>query len=367
MPEPRFLARRHLASLLAALRQHGYRTVGPQVVDGAILYRPLDDVAALPHGIRDEQQPGRYELTPRDDARCFAWANGPQGLKPLTFAAEEPLWQAQRDVSGAIAFSAAEVAAPPTAVVGVRSCDLAALKLHDAHFLDGVTRDAPYAARRAALFIVAVNCSHPAATCFCASSGDGPSCHDGYDLLLDELDEGFVVQSGSRGGEALLAQLPLQPLVASHRAAVEAQQRAAANQSRQLPSRNLRAALFSALDHPHWQDIAERCLACGNCTAVCPTCFCHSEHDDAALSGEVSHHLRRWDSCFTAGHSYIHGLVIRAETGDRYRQWLTHKLGSWHEQYGRSGCVGCGRCIAWCPVGIDLTAEVIALCGEGAP
>jgi ferredoxin len=147
---------------------------------------------------------------------------------------------------------------------------------------------------------------------------------------------------------------------------LQQQRYAAEAQQRTLPGRDLQAPLFARLSHPQWQAIGERCLACGNCTAVCPTCFCHSEQEHPALDGGGSEHVREWDSCFTPGHSYIHGVVIRAETSQRYRQWLTHKLGSWHEQYGRSGCVGCGRCITWCPVGIDITEEVTTICGGDA-
>jgi len=115
------------------------------------------------------------------------------------------------------------------------------------------------------------------------------------------------------------------------------------------------------LDNDAWHDIAARCLSCGNCTLVCPTCFCHSENDVAELDGKTSSHYRDWDSCFSQGHSYIHGITIRSETSQRYRQWLTHKFASWHDQYGRSGCVGCGRCITWCPVGIDVTESITQL------
>ncbi len=365
--QPRFLPRAQFTTLVATLHRRDYFIVAPQLIDDAILYRPLEDVANLPQGVGVEQQPGSYRIHHRDDERFFAWSNGPQALKPLTFAPEEILWLARRDGKGALVFDAPARKPKPTAVIGVRSCDIAALRLQEAHFLGGVTCDESFAAQHDSLLIIAVNCSHPSATCFCASTGDGPSCSSGYDLLLDELDEGFVVQSGSEAGAVILTELPLQPLTSSQTEAVEQQHRTAAMQSRRLPSRNLRKALFAALEHPRWQSVAERCLACGNCTSVCPTCFCHSEHDEPELNGESSKHLRQWDSCFTAGHSYIHGAQIRTSIAERYRQWLTHKLGSWHDQYGRSGCVGCGRCIAWCPVGIDITEEATAICGEVAP
>jgi ferredoxin len=248
----------------------------------------------------------------------------------------------------------------------VRACDLAALALQDQHFLEGPYPDPGYRARRAGLLIVAVHCSHPAETCFCASTGDGPRATTGFDLALHELDDGFVVETGSARGEVLCAALPLGPVTGAQRIAAAAQlEAAAARQTRRLPSRNLRAALFANLEHPRWEDVAARCLACGNCTSVCPTCFCHAEFDVPQADGTAAARGRHWDSCFTRDHSYIHGLTIRPDRRTRYRQWLVHKLGSWHDQYGRSGCVGCGRCISWCPVGIDLTDEATAVCAGG--
>lgn len=363
--EKGFLARADFQCLLEALRQEGYRIVGPQVRDGAIVYDALARVEDLPAGVRDDQAPGRYRLDKGAGPRCFAWANGPQALKPLTFAPHEPLWKAERGRDSALAFTELRPAAAKLAVLGVRGCDLAALRLQDQHFLEKDFVDAHYAARREGLFLVAVHCTHPAATCFCASTGDGPRAEAGFDLALSELDEGFIVEAGSAAGEVVTARLPLSPVVEAQRGRAEHEVlEAARRQRRALSSRNLRDALFANLEHPRWDQVAQRCLSCGNCTSVCPTCFCYAARETPRLDGMESVHTREWDSCFTHDHSYIHGIVIRPDTRTRYRQWLTHKLGSWHAQYGRSGCVGCGRCIAWCPVGIDITEEAAAIGGE---
>lgn len=360
-----FLLRERLPQLLAALQAEGYECIGPQWRHDAIVYDSLNDSEQLPHGIRVNQYPGEYcGEVHAEEVRCFAWANGPQALKPFLFAPRDTVWRARRDADGRLTFESPSPDSPRRAVIGVRACDLAALRLQDQHFLHGTYPDPAYAARRENLLLVAVNCSHPAATCFCASTGDGPVAQADYDLVLDELEDGFKVQAGSRAGEAVLARLKLIPLTEGHAEVISRQQAQAREQARRVPGTQLRDALFANLEHERWDDVAGRCLACGNCTSVCPTCFCHSEQDVPSLDGNSSEHIREWDSCFTQGHSYIHGLTIRQQTRERYRQWLTHKFGSWHDQYGRSGCVGCGRCISWCPVGIDVTEELQVICGS---
>ncbi len=362
-----FLARSEIRTLLDLLLEAGYRCIGPQLRDGAIVYENLARVEDLPQGVRMNQGPGRCSAKEGHDARFFAWANGPQALKPLLFAPRETLWRAEHAGAGHFQLVGARGEAEPLAVIGVRACDLAALRLQDQHFLEQAYADPYYGDRRAKLFLVAVHCTHPSETCFCVSTGDGPSARHGFDLALHELDDGFLVQSASDKGEVIGQRLRFRPPTRAQRLRAERQIfHAAKCQQRRLPSRDLRDILFANLQHARWQEVGDRCLSCGNCTSVCPTCFCHSEAEQPSLDGSRSEHVRQWDSCFTQGHSYIHGITIRAETRMRYRQWLTHKLGSWHDQYGRSGCVGCGRCIVWCPVGIDITEEAGAICAEAA-
>jgi ferredoxin len=362
-----FLRRADLQRLIDALAASHRRVIGPVVREGALVFEPVERAAQLPTGWRDEQAPGRYRLSCTDTPRCFAWAVGAQALKPLSFAPREVLWRAERNERGELRFTEPALTPPSLAVIGVRACDLAALHLQDQHFAYGEYADSYYNRRRRALFIVAVDCAHPAATCFCASTGDGPAATSGFDLALTELDDGFIVAARSDAGRTLAEALPLVPVSETQQAQADAERAAAtAAQQRSLPGRDLNAALFAQLDHPRWKEVGERCLACGNCSSVCPTCFCHSEHDLTSTDASSAEHLRQWDSCFSAGHSYIHGWVVRGSTDLRYRQWMTHKLGSWHEQYGRSGCVGCGRCITWCPVGIDITEEAAAIVGTPA-
>lgn len=338
--------------------------IGPRVQDGAIVYGEVRQASELPQGWHDVQQPGSYRLMHDDSPRCFAWANGPQAIKPHLFAPHEPLWRASKTEQG-MRMEAVMPESRSLAFIGIRACDLSALGLQDRVFLGGPFVDPYYAARGEDILLIAMHCSHPAATCFCVSTGDGPRAGAGFDLALNELDDGFLVEAGSAAGRDLASLLPLIEASSAHLAAAQQQDaHAVQSQTRKLPGRHLQAALFANLEHPRWDHVAARCLSCGNCTMVCPSCFCHAEQDEPMLSGSASTHLRQWDSCFTEGHAYIHGFQVRPETKHRYRQWLTHKLGSWHEQFGRSGCVGCGRCITWCPVGIDITEEAQAIVGE---
>ena len=363
-----FLPVDRLQTLVVCLMQEGYQCLGPALENGAIVMRELDAPDGLPRGLQAEQAPGRYRLTTDPSNRYFAWANGPQAIKPQTFAPKESLWRVERNAEGMLQFDAVVPEAPKQAIIGVRACDLAALALQDAHFLRGGRVDAHYARRRERLFLVAVQCAVPAATCFCVSTGDGPTPTSGYDLALAELKDGFVVLAGSDRGRAVLAALNLGSATSQQIEAARQQGvAAAAAQTRRLPGRNLRGALMSRQEHPRWDAVAARCLACGNCTSVCPTCFCHAEVDAPALDGQVSQHERIWDSCFGEAHGHLHGFNVRPDIRSRYRQWLTHKLATWHDQFGRSGCVGCGRCIAWCPAGIDLTEEAAALTEGGLP
>lgn len=361
-----FMPRQHLQQLLNLLGASGYRCKGPQVRDGAIVMDDLASVDQLPQGVRDRQQPGEYWLEQQNDERLFAWANGPQALKPLLFKPREVLWYAEAAPDGTLRFREQTERAEPIALVGARACDLAALALLDAHFLRPPYPDPLYARRRDNLLVVAVDCGHPAATCFCASTGDGPLATGNFDIALNEIDEGFLVRSGSDKGRKLLTRMTLAPVSPHQKAQADDQFRAAvASQHRRLPGSDLRNPLMANLDHARWQAVADRCLACGNCTSVCPTCFCASNYQVPQLDGHSSEQVREWSSCFTLGHSYMHGHLVRPDTRSRYRQWLIHKLASWHDQYDRSGCVGCGRCISWCPVGIDLTVEAEAICGGG--
>lgn len=358
-----FLPRNEFPRLLSELVSAGYRCVGPHVRDGAIVYEPITGVEDLPQGIHDRQAPGQYGLEQTAEPRFFAWANGPQALRPLTFAGRDKLWTAERKADGSVEFAGESPQAEPVAVIGARACDLAALYIYDRHFMQGEHPDPWYTARRQKLFLIAVHCTHPSLNCFCASTGDGPRASYGYDLALSELDEGFLIEARSEKGERILAGLPVKKASAEQIETTDREiEDAGRRQVKGVPSRNLKDVLFARLDHPRWNEVAQRCLSCTNCTLVCPTCFCHSENDVPSLDGSRSEHYREWDSCFTQRHSYIHGITIRPDTRTRYRQWLTHKVGSWHDQFGRSGCVGCGRCITWCPVGIDITEELAAIC-----
>ncbi|HEX4145478.1 MAG TPA: 4Fe-4S dicluster domain-containing protein [Pirellulales bacterium] len=357
----RWLAKADFALLFRALADRGYEIVGPTVAQGAIVYDRVTSVDDLPQGWTEVQGPGSYRLTKRDDDALFGFVVGPHSWKQFLFPSSATVATAERTSDGWQMHSPTEPQ-PKYAFLGVRACEIAAMRVQDRVFLEGPYVDPIYAARRQQALIVAVNCTQAAPTCFCTSMNTGPRCQSGFDLALTELDGGFTIESGSDTGKELLECLTAQ--VASRQQlqdAVVARQKAVDDIKRRLDTDGIRDLLLSNLEHPRWNEVSERCLSCSNCTMVCPTCFCSSVKEVTDLQGDHVERQRQWDSCFSADFSYMNGGIVRNQIRSRYRQWLTHKLASWIDQFDTSGCVGCGRCITWCPVGIDLTEEVAAI------
>jgi sulfhydrogenase subunit beta (sulfur reductase) len=370
LPPPALIEASALARLFDALHERDYTVVGPTVRDGAIVVAELDSAAELPYGVGVDTEAGRYRLRERPDRAAFGHSAGPQSWKTVLHPPRARLWSADRSPDGTVA-----VREPAEhhryALLGVRPCDLAAIGVLDRVLTGGRHADPVYAGRRDGNLIIAVECTEPGATCFCSSMGCGPQAGSGFDLAMTELTDGgahrFLVRAGSPAGAEILAALPRRPADdASIAHASGAVADAATRMGRTMPAAGLPDLLAAARESPHWDDVASRCLTCGNCTMVCPTCFCTTTEDVTDLTGDHAERWRRWDSCFDLDFSYLHGGSVRTSGQARYRQWISHKLGTWHEQFGSSGCVGCGRCIAWCPAGIDITQEAAALAAEDA-
>lgn len=349
-------------ALIAALRATGRRVIGPVERDAAVVPAEITGAADLPRGRVDRQGPGRYRLEDGDPDRWFDYVVGPQGWRARHTPPRRRLWSARRSAEGFEITEEEAEAWPATAFLAVRPCEIAAMRLQDRVFAEGPGADPDCLRRRAGTLVVAVQCARSAETCFCASAGTGPRAEDGFDLALTELDGGFLLEIGSDAGAEVAARLDAPAATPKDRAEAEAATRAAAAaQTRRLPGTEA-AALRDNPDHPRWDEVAERCLACANCTLVCPTCFCNDAVDVTDLSGEHAERWRVTASCFELDFSRLADAgPVRETVRGRYRQWLTHKLSSWWDQFGASGCVGCGRCIAWCPVGIDLTEEAAAI------
>lgn len=354
-----------LQGALDALAQRGYQIIGPTVSHNAIVYEPIRSVDDLPKGWTETQEGGVYRLEKTDSELLFNFGSTQDSWKKVLFPSVHRLWKAERE-NGDFRVLPESGDVPQMALFGVRSCDLRAIQIQDKVFMGGPYADANYKARRERTFVLAVNCGKPGGTCFCVSMGAGPGAVGGYDLAMTEVaSDGrhyFVVEVGSARGEEILNATAHREATEKERGAAKAVvEEASRHMGRNLDTRDLRALLGRNYEHPRWEETAKRCLTCANCTLVCPTCFCSTVQDMTDLSGQKAERWRKLDSCYLLDFSYIHGGSVRASESSRYRQWIMHKLGTWMDQFGTLGCVGCGRCITWCPVAIDITEEVDAV------
>jgi sulfhydrogenase subunit beta (sulfur reductase) len=341
-----------------------YRVIGPTIANGAVI---LSDIsfADIPAGYRDHQGAGSYRLEEPSAEGVFTFSNGPDSFKKFLHPSSEKLFAFRKTAKNVVV----EVEADdekPFAFFGARACDLAALKLLDQVFLGGPARERGYERRRIGIFIVAVNCLYPGENCFCDSMGTGPEAKDGFDLEITELPGNFLVEAGSAKGEMVLEKLPHEEVQDSD----FDQKRATISRCREMIKKSMKTSdlpgiIYRNMEHTRWTEIAAKDLECGNCTMVCPTCFCNSSYESVSFSAitniprEFSGLRKRsWDSCFSKNFARVHGGNFRHSRRARYRHWMTHKLAYWIDQFGRPGCVGCGRCITWCPVGIDITHEL---------
>ena len=255
-------------------------------------------------------------------------------------------------------------------IFGIHSCDLNGISLLDRVFLNDFPSE-NYRKRRNNLVLVALSCSEVADTCFCSSLGTGPSVRDGFDLLLTPVRKGYLIESGSKEGDKLLAQIEGSSASAEDLACKEERiEEAKKKFTRFIDTENLSELFENNLNHPIWRRLGDIDLACAQCINSCPTCYCFDVRDKLSIDIREGSRYTEWDACFLLEFSEVAlGGNFRRDRADRVRQFMGHNLG-WGGAAQHRGspirfkCVGCGRCIRTCPVRIDITEVVAELRGD---
>jgi len=244
----------------------------------------------------------------------------------------------------------------PRLVVGIRPCDARAYDLVRINFVTPEYEDPWWKKGRERLTLMGLGCNNPCSTCFCTSTGGGPFDTAGLDLLLTDLGEGFLIQACNQKGEDLLKNAPGEKASDKKRKqAEEIRQQADEAITSKIPTEGLKdQPLLDLFNAPFWDEVQFSCINCGTCTFLCPTCWCFDIQDE--VQGTQGLRMRNWDSCmyplFTLHGS---GHNPRGEKVQRVRQRFMHKLKYYVDKYGNGvACVGCGRCVQFCPVNIDI-------------
>jgi len=244
-------------------------------------------------------------------------------------------------------------------LVGVRPCDIRGLEVLDKVFI-GEFHDPYYAARRQGTLIVGLTCNEPTEYCFCAYTGSGPMIDSGYDLLMTDLGESYLVEVGSEKGEKivklnldLFKEATADDLRERTRILREVEGKI---REQGLPDlTKMYEPLVKLFNADLWREYGRRCVACGKCNFTCPTCRCFNVYDDPNLDLRSGKRVRVWDSChFLSFTRVASGEVFRKERHSRVKQRIYHKYCYSIDEIGMISCVGCGRCIEVCSAGIDI-------------
>jgi len=330
--------------------------IGPSLSEGVVRLRELGGVGDLASGIVDIQSPGGYAIG-GESALVFASVNGPDSPKRYLHPAEVELSKLADKGSGVELLSAFH-SDRKYAFFGIRPCDLRGVGVMDRTMLMPGFEDPVYSTLRDDSIFIVVNCTRAGENCFCASMGTGPAAESGYDVAITELPEKLLFDILGRS-MSLFQGIELNAATEEElREGEEMVRNAREQMGRRISEKDPARQMYAALDSPIWGRVAERCLACGNCTMVCPTCFCNTIIDRTDLRDGSVHRVRVWDSCLSKDFVYSAGGNPRQQRTARYRQFVMHKFAYWPDEFGTYGCVGCGRCITWCPVGIDITDTV---------
>ncbi len=245
-------------------------------------------------------------------------------------------------------------------IFGVHPCDLAGLGIMDTIYLEAPA-DTHYAIRRENTLIVGLSCM-PDKHCFCQSMGtDCPS--KGYDIFLTDTGDRYFIEFQSTKGLEFLRKIKALLKEAESQDRTDYKEfwnKRAESFSIGFSPDNLHSLMDMEWDNKVWDELGERCLSCGNCTPVCPTCYCFDLVDIASLNGKEGERKRQWDSCQFVGFAKVAGdYNFRPTPVDRLKFWYRHKLHGFDDPYGFKTCVGCGRCTVSCPAGIDDIVAVV--------
>lgn len=252
-----------------------------------------------------------------------------------------------------------------TVLFAVHPCDVNAILLLD-KVMEKDFLDPYYFGKRRGMVLIAMNCTQPRENCFCTSFDTGPELKVGYDLLLSDLGKKYLVEVGTEDGEKLVKGAKLRNAKKEDMKEKKKRINIVKRKIRKaIEIENLEKYLKKNFDHEKWGELKEKCLFCGSCTLVCPTCFCYNVTDFNSHTLRTGERIRNWDSCLTLEFAEVAlGGNFRKERDARIKQRIYHKLDYFKEQFDSLGCVGCGRCIDACVMEIDITEVISAIRSE---